>query len=67
MEVYNFYGPTETNVCTAYRVPGLDASRLPLAISISLFLIADIDSPRAGLIRVAPANLLHLSETLHLR
>lgn len=40
---------------------------LPLAISISLFLIADIDSPRAGLIRVTPANLLHLSETLHLR
>ena len=23
--LYNFYGPTETNVCTAYEVPALDA------------------------------------------
>jgi len=37
---------------------------LPLAISISFFLIADIDSPRRGLIHVQPRNLVSLSETL---
>ncbi|HMF25991.1 MAG TPA: hypothetical protein VKG24_28240 [Pseudolabrys sp.] len=31
---------------------------LPLIVSISLFLIADIDSPRAGIIRVQPHNLV---------
>ena len=31
---------------------------LPLVVSISLFLIADIDSPRAGIIRVQPHNLM---------
>jgi len=37
---------------------------LPLAISISFFLIADIDSPRQGLIRVIPQNLVSLSRSL---
>lgn len=37
---------------------------LPLAISISFFLIADIDSPRGGVIRVQPQNLVSLSQTL---
>jgi hypothetical protein len=37
----------------------------PLVISISFFLIADIDSPRGGLIRVRPQNLLSLSQSLH--
>ena len=37
---------------------------LPLAISISLSLIADIDSPRHGFIRVRPQNLLALSQSL---
>lgn len=40
---------------------------LPLALSISLFLIADIDSPRRGLIRVHPQNLESLAESLHLQ
>jgi hypothetical protein len=31
---------------------------LPLVVSVSLFLIADIDSPRAGIIRVQPHNLM---------
>jgi hypothetical protein len=31
---------------------------LPLIISTSLFLIADIDSPRTGIIRVQPLNLM---------
>ena len=37
---------------------------LPLAVSISFFLIADIESPRHGLIRVAPQNLMRLSQSL---
>jgi hypothetical protein len=37
---------------------------LPLIISISFFLIADIDSPRTGIIRVLPQNLIALSQTM---
>ena len=37
----------------------------PLAVSVSLFLVADIDSPRRGVIRVHPENLISLSESLH--
>jgi hypothetical protein len=37
----------------------------PLIVSIAFLLIADIDSPRGGLIRVQPQNLLSLSESLH--
>jgi hypothetical protein len=37
---------------------------IPLAVSISLFLIADIDSPHRGIIRVQPVNLTSLSQSL---
>ncbi len=37
---------------------------LPLAVSVSFFLIADIESPRQGLIRVQPQNLVRLSQSL---
>ena len=37
---------------------------LPLVVSISFFLIADIDSPRGGVIRVLPQNLTSLAEAL---
>jgi hypothetical protein len=37
---------------------------LPLAVSLSFFLIADIDSPRGGVIRVRPQNLYALAESL---
>jgi hypothetical protein len=37
---------------------------LPLAVSTSFFLIADIDSPRHGLIHVVPQNLISLSQSL---
>ncbi len=37
---------------------------LPGVVSISLFLIADIDSPRGGLIRVVPQNLIALVSSL---
>jgi hypothetical protein len=40
---------------------------LPLVVSISFFLIADIDSPRGGVIRVHPQNLLSLAESLRPR
>jgi hypothetical protein len=36
---------------------------LPAVLSISFYLIADIDSPRRGLIRVQPLNLESLSES----
>jgi len=36
---------------------------LPAVISVSLFLIADIDSPRGGIIRVAPQNLRSLAQS----
>jgi hypothetical protein len=37
---------------------------LPIAVSLAFFLIADIDSPRGGAIRVAPQNLISLAESL---
>jgi hypothetical protein len=37
---------------------------LPLAVSISFFLIADIDSPRGGVIRIQPQNLYALAESI---
>ena len=37
---------------------------LPLVVSISLFFIADLDSPRGGVIRVSPQNLVSLAESL---
>ena len=37
---------------------------LPVLSAISFFLIADIDSPRGGSIRVSPQNLIALSQSL---
>ncbi len=37
---------------------------LPFVLSVSFLLIADIDSPRGGLIRVVPQNLVSLAESL---
>ncbi len=37
----------------------------PLVVSVAFTLIADIDSPRGGVIRVIPQNLMSLAETLH--
>ena len=36
---------------------------LPLVVSISFSLIADIDSPRGGVIRVRPQNLVSLAQS----
>lgn len=38
---------------------------LPLILSVAFFLVADIDSPRSGIIRVLPQNLLSLSQSLN--
>lgn len=37
---------------------------LPLLVSIALMLISDIDTPRRGIIRVMPQNLISLAESL---
>ena len=37
---------------------------VPIAIAVSFLLIADIDSPQGGLIRVAPQNLISLADSL---
>jgi hypothetical protein len=46
------------------RRGGALALVLPVIVSISFLLIADIDTPRAGVIRVLPQNLLALAETM---
>src|SRR5580658_5588097 len=46
------------------KAKGLLFLVLPLLMSISFFLIADIDTPRRGLIRVIPQNLSSLSRDL---
>jgi hypothetical protein len=38
---------------------------LPLVLSIAFFFIADIDSPRRGIIRVHPQNLMSVAQSLH--
>jgi hypothetical protein len=38
---------------------------VPLTVSISFFLISDIDSPRGGLVKVAPQNLHRLVASLN--
>ena len=47
----------------AHRARILTLLILPLAVSTALFLIADIDSPHGGLIRVRPDNLIYLAES----
>ncbi len=37
---------------------------LPMVVAITFMLIADIDSPRGGFIRVQPQNLESLAESL---
>jgi hypothetical protein len=37
---------------------------LPLIVSVSLFLIADMDSPRTGMIRIQPQNLILVSQAI---
>ena len=57
------------NALTGYGARDAKAERklllvLPLVVSITFMLIADIDSPRGGLIRVHPQNMQNLSDSL---
>jgi len=57
------------NVLVGYGARNVKAERilllvLPLLVAIAFFLIADIDSPRGGVIRVKPQNLVSLVESL---
>jgi hypothetical protein len=40
---------------------------LPLIVSVSLFLIADMDSPRTGLIRIQPVDLILASQAMKIQ
>jgi protein-S-isoprenylcysteine O-methyltransferase Ste14 len=56
------------NLLVGYDAPGRNPFLLlilPIFLSISLFLIADIDTPRRGIINVEPQNLESLAESLH--
>ncbi len=58
-----------SNVMVGYGARNAKAERglllvLPLIVAIAFFLIADIDSPRGGVIRVFPQNLHSLAESL---
>jgi hypothetical protein len=48
----------------ARRPKGMFFMIVPLVVSISFLLISDIDSPRGGLIRVAPQNLVSLQQSI---
>jgi hypothetical protein len=57
------------NVLVGYTRHSIDAGGiqfwvLPLVISVAFFLIGDIDSPRRGLVRVRPQNLISLVQSL---
>jgi hypothetical protein len=44
---------------------GVLLGMVPFLVAIAFFFIADIDSPRRGVIHVAPQNLISLSQELH--
>jgi len=37
---------------------------MPVVVAVSFLLIADIDSPRGGIIRVSPQNLVSLEQAI---
>jgi hypothetical protein len=50
---------------SAHRMVSLLFTFLPFVLAVAFFLIADIDSPRNGVIRVLPQNLISLSQSPH--
>ena len=56
------------NLLVAYTTRRMQVGRLvmilPLIIAVAFFLIADIDAPRRGVIRVFPQNLISLAQSL---
>jgi hypothetical protein len=58
------------NLLLGYRERSTGALALmvvPLVASVAFFLIADIDSPRVGIIRVTPNNLMAVAQTMNSR
>jgi hypothetical protein len=58
-----------SNFLAGYNLRSMRAANvrlllLPLVVSIAFFLIAEIDSPRRGVIQVTPQNLLSLAHSL---
>jgi len=56
-----------SNLLLGYRERSKDRLALwilPVIVSIAFFLIADIDSPHGGVIRVAPHNLIAMSQSM---
>ena len=58
-----------SNLMQGYGARGATGRRvllfvLPVTVALSLSLIADIDSPRGGLIRVVPINMISLQQSL---
>ena len=59
-----------SNVLVGYGVRRVHAGGilliiLPLVLCIAFFLIADIDTPQRGIIRVRPQNLISLAQSLN--
>ena len=59
-----------SNLLVGYNTSQIDKQivrllALPLVISIAFLLVADIDSPRRGLILVRPQNLVSLAQSMH--
>jgi len=60
------------NVLLGFMAKRVESERMlllvmPLMVAVALAFIADIDSPRAGVIRVQPQNLLALAQSLRPR
>jgi hypothetical protein len=56
------------NLLLGYRERSTDVLALlvvPVVASVAFFLIADIDSPRGGIIRVMPHNLVAVAQTMN--
>jgi hypothetical protein len=58
-----------SNFLAGYNLRSMRAANvrlllLPLVVSIAFFLIAEIDSPRRGVIQVTPQNLINLADSL---
>lgn len=59
-----------SNLLVGYGVKNARAKNrfllvMPLTVALSFMLIADIDSPRSGIIRVVPQNLISTAQSLH--
>jgi hypothetical protein len=57
------------NLLVGYGARGLKAGAgllliVPLIVSLSFMLVADIDSPRGGVIRVKPLNIHALADSI---